>query len=59
MRIPEVNPPRVEEQRLQYVEGVIDTAMDVIISRDIGQTCQHSQGFFQAALNLEDMGVGV
>ncbi len=59
MRVPEVNPPAVGEQRLQYVEGLIDTAMGVITSQDIGQACQHSQGFFQATLNLEDMGVGV
>ncbi len=59
MRVPEAHPPAVGKQRLQYVEGLIDTAMCVITPWDIGRACQHSQGFFQAAVNLEGMGVGL
>lgn len=58
MRVPQVRPPGVGEQRLQYVEALIDDAMGRITVQDIVNSCQHSQGFFQRALNLEDMNVG-
>ena len=58
MRVPQVQRPGVGEQRLQYVEALIDEAMDQITVQNIVNSCQHSQGFFQRALNLEDMNVG-
>lgn len=59
MRVPPVQPPRVGEQRLAYVEGVIDESTRLITPQDIVNSCQHAQGFFQRALNLENMEVGV
>ena len=59
MRVPQVHPPGVGEQRLAYVEGLIDDAMVQITAGDIVNACQHAQGFFQRVLNLEDMDVGV
>ena len=58
MRVPQVQRLGVGEQRLQYLEALIDEAMDRITVQNIVNSCQHSQGFFQRALNLEDMNVG-
>jgi hypothetical protein len=58
MRVPQVQRSGVGEQRLQYVEALIDEAMDQIALQNIVNSCQHYQGFFQRALNLEDMNVG-
>ena len=58
MRVPQVQPPRVGEQRLAYVQGLIVESMGLITAQDIVNSCQHAQGFFQRALNLEDKGVG-
>ena len=58
MRVPEVQPPRVGEQRLAYVQGLIGESLGLIIVQDIVNSCQHTQCFFQRALNLEDMEVG-
>ena len=58
MRVPQVQPPRVGEQRLAYVQGLIDESMGLITVQDIVNSCQHALGFFQRALNLEDMEVG-
>ena len=49
---------RVGEQRLSYVQGLNDESMGLITVQDIVNSCQHTQGFFQRALNLEDMEVG-
>ena len=46
------------EQCLQYVEELIDEAMEQIIVHNIVNACQHSRGFFQRAPNLKDMNVG-
>ena len=58
MRVSQVQPPGVGEQRLAYVQGLIDDSMGIITVQDIVNACQHAQGFFQRALNLEDMEVG-
>ena len=58
MWVPQVQPPRVGEQRLAYVQGLIVESMGLITAQDIVNSCQHAQGFFQRALNLEDKGVG-
>ena len=58
MRVPQVQPPRVGEQQLAYVQGLIVESMGLITAQDIVNSCQHAQGFFQCPLNLEDMKVG-
>ena len=50
MRVPEVQRPGVGEQRLQYVEALIDEAMDQITVQNIVNSCQHSQGFSSVPL---------
>ena len=57
-RVPQLQPPGMGEQRLEYVEGLIDDFMGLITLQDIVNACQHAQGIFQRALNLEDMEVG-
>ena len=54
MRVPQVQRPGVDEQRLQYVKRLIDEAMEQTV-QNIVNACQHSQGFSQRALNLADM----
>ena len=58
MRVPQVQPTRVGEQRLAYVLGFIDESMGLLTVQDIVNLCQHAQGLFQRALNVEDMEVG-
>ena len=58
VRVPVVHRPGVGEQRLQYVDALIDEALRNITVQNIMNSCQHSQGFFQRALNLQDMHVG-
>ena len=58
MRVPQVQPPRVGEQRLAYVQGLIDESMGLITVQDIVNSCQHALGFFQRVLNLDDMASG-
>ena len=40
MRVPDVQRPGVGEQRLQYVEALIDEAMDQITVQNIVNSCQ-------------------
>ena len=47
MRVPQVQPPRVGEQQLAYVQGLIDESMGLITAQDIVNLYQHTQGFFR------------
>ena len=47
MRVPERS--EMGEKRLQYVEALIDEAINQITVQNIVNSCQHSQGFFQRA----------
>lgn len=58
MRVPEVVAPGVMEQRLIYLEGIIDTAMNTIVGGDCGRAVQHCTSFHQDVLALNDMPVG-
>lgn len=58
MRVPQLTPPQVGAQRLQYVERLIDDAMETVTHRDVVNACQHANGLFPAALALQDMPVG-
>ena len=40
MRVPQIQPPRVGEQRLAYVQGLIDESMGLITAQDIFNSCQ-------------------
>lgn len=59
MVVPNVSGHAIGEQRLVFVEGLIDSAMNQITNRDCINCCQHSQRFFPAALNSEDMHPGL
>ena len=58
MKVPNVIPPAIVEQRLAFVETLIDRAMIQVTNRDCANCCQHAQGFFNSAINGEDMQVG-
>ena len=58
MRVPDVSAPGVCEQRLIYVETIIDRALQGITNQDCVKFSQHSQGFFRDVLNLQDMSPG-
>ena len=59
MRVPEVAPPRVGEQRLRFVEDLIDNAVATLTVEDCVRSAQHTNGFFPAVLAEEDMQPGV
>ena len=58
MRLPDIAPPHLGEQRLLYVENLIDEAFLTITGQDCVNAVQHSNAFFAAVLNMEDMEVG-
>ena len=47
MWVPQVQPSRAGEQRLAYVQGLIDESMGLITAQDIVNLYQHTQGFFR------------
>lgn len=58
LRIPQVAPPELGEQRLQYLEAAIDAAQATVTNGNCARAVQHSTTFHQAALELQDMAVG-
>lgn len=58
LRIPQVQPPGVGEQRLIYLENVIDEAKTTIVGGDCARAVQHTTTFHPAASAMEDMQVG-
>lgn len=58
MRIPDVAAPGVMEQRLVYLENIVDEAKNTIAGGDCARAVQHSSTFHGPALALEDMPVG-
>lgn len=59
LRIPEVTAPGIQEQRLQYLEQIIDSSKDTIMGGDCARAAQHTTTFHAAALALEDLPVGL
>ena len=59
LRIPMVEVPGVGEQRLVYLEEVIDEAKGIIVGGDCGRAAQHTTVYHAAALGMEDMQVGL
>ena len=59
MKVPNVIPPAIGEQRLAFVEALIDRAMCQVTNRDCANCCQHAQSFFNAVINGEDMQAGL
>jgi hypothetical protein len=58
LRIPNVTPPGVCEQRLVYLEQGVDQAKLLISGGDCARAAQHSTAFHMNALALNDMPVG-
>lgn len=58
IRLPNVMPPNVMEQRINYLERIIDEAKASIVGGDCARAAQHSTIFHARALRLEDMPVG-
>lgn len=56
-RIPSVHGPGVGEQRMVYLERIVDEAFQDITPRDYSQCAQHSTLFHASALHMEDMRV--
>ena len=59
LRIPDVSPPGVTEQRLVYLEEAIDEAKALISGGDCGRAVVHAASFYADAMNCVDMRVGV
>ena len=58
MTVPLVTPPNLGEQRLQYVESFIDSAMSQVANEDSSNSAQHATSFYPAAIAADDMMVG-
>lgn len=58
LRVPNVIPPGVMEQRLVYLENIIDQAKTTIVGGDCARAAQHTTVYHAAALAMEDMPVG-
>jgi len=58
MRLPNVAPPNVGEQRLSFLEGLVDNAMATISPRDCAQCTQHALSLHAGILNIEDVQPG-
>lgn len=58
MGVPSVSAPNLGEQRLQYLENMVDHAKESITVGDCCRAIQHSTTFYHIALALEDMPVG-
>ena len=59
LRVPEVEPPRVGEQRIAHLERCIEEAMATITNGDCSRAAQHSTTFQSDVLELRDMRPGV
>lgn len=57
-RVPVVHPPGVMEQRLVYLELLIQNALGEVTTADCTRSIQHSVTFHPLALGLMDMPVG-
>jgi hypothetical protein len=58
LRVPQVVAPRVVEQRLVYLEEIIDAAKDTITGGDCARAAQHTTIDHAAALARDDILVG-
>jgi hypothetical protein len=58
LRVPQVVAPRVVEQRLVYLEEIIDAAKDTITGGDCARAAQHTTIHHAAALARDDILVG-
>ncbi|XP_046803550.1 uncharacterized protein LOC124419134 [Lucilia cuprina] len=56
--IPNTAPPNVGEQRLIYLESLIDEGITQITVGDCSRAIQHSTTFHQAAADMQNMPVG-
>lgn len=57
-RVPEVHPPGVMEQRMVYLELLIQNALREVTTADCTRSIQHSVTFHPLALGMMDMPVG-
>lgn len=58
MEVPRVTPPNVGDQRLQYLEDLVERAKETITVGDCSRAILHSTTFHEIALSMEDMPVG-
>lgn len=57
-RVPVVEPPRLGEQRLVYLENLISSVIGEVSLTDISNSIQHTSSHYPLALNLQDMPAG-
>lgn len=58
MRIPNVEPPRVGEQRIIYLENLIVEAKNCVRTSDCSRAVMHCTTFYEKILAREDVEVG-
>lgn len=59
MEIPNVTPPGVGEQRIQYLLNVVNEALSNVTANDCARAVHHSTSHHSAVLSLENVNVGV
>ena len=59
VRVPQVEGSGIQEQRLQYLENILQQAMGIISPGDCCRSAQHTSTFYEAALNHADMSTGL
>ena len=58
IRVPTVAGPGLSEQRILYMEGIIEEAKNTVVGGDCARAVQHCSVHQAAALLMEDMQVG-
>ena len=56
--VPIVNAPGLAQQRLEYLEGVVNDSKGEIVAGDCARAAHHTTTFHAPALALDDMNVG-
>lgn len=59
VRVPQVEGSGIQEQRLQYLENILQQAMEIVTPGDCCRSTQHTSTFYEAALNHADMSTGM
>ena len=56
--VPQVAGANLQEQRLQFLETLIDTAKSTVTPGDCGRLAQHTTSYYPKVLQLEDVQPG-
>ena len=58
LRVPQVQGPQMGEQRLVYLENIVQVSINGLSNQLCSRENQHTTAFHSKAMNLEEMSVG-